>query len=417
MCKNHSSPKPDFCDDLEPTASPTMITCLEEEIDVKLDVSTGSTDFQTLWAIGIGASLEEVDMEEEPVQSGFDLPSNSVYNYHFCLPCDQYVFVFLTNEFDDGNYTLHIDDVELSSGSATTPFEGGFGDEDDTFNSFFIALVPFTSDEVCPTRAPTESPTPAPPCPTGEITFKLDLYTDDYGSETGWNITDISTNALVTEYGAGRGDEMLYFESNTYYRFRECLPCGGYNFTIFDTFGDGFTSGGGYTVTVDDKVIKTSNSTSFTEETVTFGGGSQCPPPPFMIMPKGKTNMCIQPQKNRLDSPIFIRKCRGKNKLQRWTVDWMGQIRNVKARNRCIKVKDGELIFHKCSKQGLRSDLSTNFIVGAVHERISWMNDARKVFSLLQGNSKRVKLADFWNPEEESEEKMKRQAWSIKYDY
>ena len=270
--------------------------------------------------------------------------------------------------------------------------------------------------DFCDNLEPTASPTPQPPCLLGDITFKLDLHTDNHGSEIGWNITDLSTNTVVTTYGAGQGD-IPYLESNTFYSFKECLPCGGYMFAIYDTYGDGLSEDGKFEVTVNDKVIKTLESSPFTTESVNFRGGPQCPLPPFRIISKGRTNMCLQPEKNRLDSRIVVKKCKDKSLLQRWTVDWMGQHHSAKAPRRCMKVKDDQLVFQRCSKNGLKSDLSTNFVVNALHERISWMNDARKVFSLLQENSKQVKLTNFWNPDEESVEKLDRQAWYIEYDY
>merc|ERR1719491_2337876 len=84
------------------------------------------------------------------------------------------------------------------------------------------------------------SPTSAP-TPCANSVFNLELLTDNWGSETSWTLTDTNLNDVI----AGE-DSYL---SNTLYEEEFCLspgPC--FEFTIFDSFGDGIccTQGEGY---------------------------------------------------------------------------------------------------------------------------------------------------------------------------
>ena len=73
------------------------------------------------------------------------------------------------------------------------------------------------------------TPTPAPiPC-NGHI-FGLELLTDDYGSETTWQLKD-STGALIAEGGS--------YPNNAMIEITKCIGEGTHEFTIFDSYSDG----------------------------------------------------------------------------------------------------------------------------------------------------------------------------------
>ncbi|PLX00090.1 MAG: hypothetical protein C0594_16135 [Marinilabiliales bacterium] len=86
---------------------------------------------------------------------------------------------------------------------------------------------------------------------------ELSLTTDDYGSETSWQITDDATSEIVIA-GSGYGNTTTYTES-------VCLGEGCYTFTIFDAYSDGICCGygnGSYDLT----------NTTTSEAYVTGGG-------------------------------------------------------------------------------------------------------------------------------------------------
>ena len=131
---------------------------------------------------------------------------------------------------------------------------------------------------------------------------------------------------------------------------------------------------------------------------------------PFKITTTAK-NWCLQPKRNKLNSPIVMRSCKDKS-LQRWTVDWMGQYRNVRDPKKCLKVKGNEIILHWCS-DSYQPNLWTNFIMSAHHGTILWMNDPMKGLTLERENKRRVTMHGVLNPKLRT---TNRQTWSIKYD-
>jgi len=94
-------------------------------------------------------------------------------------------------------------------------------------------------------------PTTAAPTPfeCDDKVFQLDLTTDNYGSETHWDIQD-SNNGVVT-VGEGYASKETFVE-------KRCLEDGVYTFTIYDTYGDGMCCSygtGSYKVTYDGAVL------------------------------------------------------------------------------------------------------------------------------------------------------------------
>lgn len=67
--------------------------------------------------------------------------------------------------------------------------------------------------------------------------LNLYLRTDDYGSETTWEITDANSKVL---YSGGPYPDKV---SGEVYNIPICLTSGCYTLTLYDQFGDGFTGG------------------------------------------------------------------------------------------------------------------------------------------------------------------------------
>ncbi len=62
--------------------------------------------------------------------------------------------------------------------------------------------------------------------------IEVNILTDNYGSETTWEITDASSNVVASGGGYADGGSTLYNEL-------ACLADGCYTFTIYDAYGDG----------------------------------------------------------------------------------------------------------------------------------------------------------------------------------
>ncbi|WJG10523.1 endonuclease [Aliiglaciecola sp. LCG003] len=119
--------------------------------------------------------------------------------------------------------------------------------------------------------APTNSSPVTPGCATNSGT--LSLTTDNYGSETSWQITNSSASVVAS--GSG-------YASNTNYSEEVCLTDDSYTFTINDTYGDGICcsyGSGSYSLAVGGTVV--ANGASFTSSQASSftlgsssGGGS-----------------------------------------------------------------------------------------------------------------------------------------------
>jgi len=261
-----------------------------------------------------------------------------------------------------------------------------------------------------PSSSPTISPTPVP-CASDETTFELDLYTDDYGYETSWQLTNVLSGSLMN-YGP---EAYSSYGSNVHYHIQECLPCGGYNFTIVDSYGDGFGEGGGYTVTVDGEVLQSGPNLFYTSETTLLSKGSHftsCPPPMRIMLNHevgDSQKYCIQPEGDFNSAPIVVRPCNNSS-LQRWTVDWMGQHHNFLSKNRCIKKKGTDILFLPCATNSFPKNLVSNFVMNQYHGTLLWMKDNRMALSFTE--DKNVKLMEFIRPDDPEASK---QQWIIDY--
>lgn len=79
-----------------------------------------------------------------------------------------------------------------------------------------------------PTSSPSSSPTAQPPVVCTGHSFKLQLLTDDYGSETSWDLKDPNGNVIAE--GSNHGNRQLIDATR-------CLEDGVHTFTIYDSYG------------------------------------------------------------------------------------------------------------------------------------------------------------------------------------
>jgi hypothetical protein len=92
------------------------------------------------------------------------------------------------------------------------------------------------------------------------------VITDNWGYETTWQIVDDATGDVVESYM----DAAL--DNNTEYSWDMELLFGSYTFTIYDSYGDGIYSPGGYAIYVDEEEMFSNLGTGWngTEESVQF---------------------------------------------------------------------------------------------------------------------------------------------------
>jgi len=117
-------------------------------------------------------------------------------------------------------------------------------------------------------------PTTAAPTPfeCEDKIFKLELKTDNYGSETSWDIKDSDDAVLAS--GDGYASQQEFVE-------QRCLEEGEYTFTIYDSYGDGMCCSYGqgfYKVTYDGVLLKAGGEYQ-QSESVDLGSSAPSPMP------------------------------------------------------------------------------------------------------------------------------------------
>ena len=87
-------------------------------------------------------------------------------------------------------------------------------------------------------------------CGNNEVEIKVNITTDNWGSETSWVIKEIAGNIIL------EGGQDGVYENNTFYSDSICVAAEGcYYFEIFDTYGDGIIDPNGYELYVDDLLV------------------------------------------------------------------------------------------------------------------------------------------------------------------
>ena len=106
-----------------------------------------------------------------------------------------------------------------------------------------------------PPSPTTPAPTPTDDqnkCDGGESEVVVNIMTDSYPFETSWGISDIATGEYVVTEAAG-----TMTEEYTLYTTELCLSLSKcYTFTIEDSYPDGFSTGGYYSLDVDGELYQ-----------------------------------------------------------------------------------------------------------------------------------------------------------------
>ena len=80
----------------------------------------------------------------------------------------------------------------------------------------------------------------------------INVKTDSYPSETTWHISDSNNNMIYS------GEPCT--NSHTDYMFEDYLNERSYKFKILDAYGDGINGDPGYTIRMNDEVVKEGGS-------------------------------------------------------------------------------------------------------------------------------------------------------------
>jgi hypothetical protein len=229
--------------------------CQEGEIRVIITITPDNFKSETTWELtGPAGEIASGGLTDA-------LEGVPLLVFNGCLDCSSsYTFTIFDSfgdgiccAFGQGSYTITVDGQEVASG-------GDFESQEEVM----------INENVCSVVE----------CAEDESEVVVTINTDDFGSETSWELTDPNGQVIGS---AQMGD----LASNTTYTTTTCVPCSDeeYTFTIFDSFDDGICCAfgqGSYTVTVDGQEVASGGEFDELETTSFSVAGcepvEECPP-------------------------------------------------------------------------------------------------------------------------------------------
>ena len=244
-----------YVDDVCYTYTPSSTSsCPPNETEIIISITTDDYPSETSWQLvdqnGGGWSISPGDLTNP----------NTTYTYSYCVPdANCYTFTIFDSFGDGICCTWGNGSYYVSYGGTTVASGGSFAGSDITSN---IGNCSSTSA-----------------CASNESEIVISITTDDYPTETYWQLVDQN----------GTGFEILAGDltsANTTYTWSICVPdTNCYDFTIFDSYGDGLCctwGNGSYYVTLDGSTIVSGGSFGYSENTYSIGNctvpPSPCPP-------------------------------------------------------------------------------------------------------------------------------------------
>merc|ERR1719223_2184619 len=170
---------------------------------------------------------------------------NTLYTTELCLSLAKCYLFTISDSYQDGfstsgYYSLDVDGELYQEDFYSDVITHRFGDCD---------LGPITPAPTAPPSPPTDDPDE---CPVGESEVVVNIMTDLYPIETSWGIADLATGEDVVTEAEG-----TMTEENTLYTTELCLSLAKcYLFTISDSYQDGFSTSGYYSLDVDGELYQ-----------------------------------------------------------------------------------------------------------------------------------------------------------------
>ncbi len=198
----------------------TMIAqCGANEVEISIEITTDGYGDETSWAF----TNQEGEVLLEGGQDGA-YQNNTTYSDEICVVDEGCYFFEIWDTFGDGilspgGYSVFVNDELIATGSNE--------------------IGTYASENVhCPAAV----------CDENQLELKVVVDTDQYGGETYWTITDLEENIIL------QGGQDGAYGGNTTYADSICVADDGcFFFEIYDTFGDGIFSPGGYTFFINDE--------------------------------------------------------------------------------------------------------------------------------------------------------------------
>jgi len=229
---------PDFCLDneelnLTPPAAPL---CAGNQTSVAIDLTTDKYAEETEWTI--------MDMSTGDIlYFGTNFEKNTPYASELCLDQEGCYKFVITDSYGDG--ISYPGKFQLMEDGKIRLSDYGLTYEASKFLGSGCQLTP------SPTTTPTMMMTSHIPCNTDETTVLFELSTDLYPKEMSWEIIDLYNGDVI--------DHMNLEIPLQQHTWTLCLPqshneaC--HELSVYDSNGDGFLDTGGFSITVDDKLL------------------------------------------------------------------------------------------------------------------------------------------------------------------
>lgn len=221
-------------------------------------VQSGSSSASVTVTTGTQASTDFRQSIDVVSGQSYDF---SVWLYHTEGNVSARFYVNGYENYSDNSYTNQWQQLSYSyTASSTGSIEVGLRFYDESgFDGSEVVYV----DNFSPSAGTTNPDN----CSTNSGVFSL--LTDNYGSETSWQITN-SGNSVVAS-----GSD---YANNTSYEEEVCLADGSYTFTIDDSYGDGIccsVGSGSYRLVIEGSTVASGGSFSYAESSsFTLGGGT-----------------------------------------------------------------------------------------------------------------------------------------------
>jgi hypothetical protein len=142
----------------------------------------------------------------------------------------------------------------------------------------FIKMVPAASRKLPPSSGTSNlEPFSRATCnDPNQVPFRFELKTDEYPDQTSWALIDVETNNVLISADEGTYSRKHFLYVNTY--CIEISKC--YEFTIYDSAGDGICCDGWYKIFYEDTPVLPMKTGDFGETKMSVRFGDDCLAPP-----------------------------------------------------------------------------------------------------------------------------------------
>lgn len=235
-----------------------LCDCDDDQISFGLELRTDGWGKETSWSLENGNGEFVLSTTEQSYGN-----HQTITEGPFCIPESCHIFT-IKDGFGDGiaggGFTYYIDGVPHHGPEFKENASFDIGDCGGEYANLLTSQkfgLPSQTPSHLPSQSPSSAPTQEPShsgslsptvgmiCAPDEISFELDIHTDQWGEETSWDLTDTSNKIIRSVPEDTYGMKWSYHEGPICVQKDDC-----YTLTMKDRFGDGIANGS-FTYTID----------------------------------------------------------------------------------------------------------------------------------------------------------------------